>query len=466
MRFFICKDYTKFKKHNYTQYGQWCYYHDELVNVWEGSDYIVIYSGYLIEGDIEEACERWSFDMENGNFFAIKLTKDNFEISVDYFQNHKIFTADKYGIEISNYLNWMTINKEDVVRNSLLYDPLQREFDTEQTKTFFGHIHSVLPDYDYVGDCRKAYNSENRRNPDELAEYIHECMLQHSEVIKSKYGNRFISLSEGIDSALQSQYFYNDPQYMYTMSECYAAEDGQYYKRLVKENFPNVTFDVWDIDRSGEYTLRHLKDSSTRWATILPTMKQISECTNKPDIVMYGVNGDEMFFRDLIPHMQMLALEYYDEDVDILIDKIRKDLYNKRDQYGATYTLGSSPSFDDYIEDFVNQWFGRDRTVEVSEDAMLIWMTPKLYTRAISQNNDVIAASLYNDRRIFHGVLKLPKSYLMKYAMDSPIQRKILEDKFGYVFQTPHKDALYADYTGIFDNIYEATVPDCMSQNV
>jgi hypothetical protein len=55
---------------------------------------------------------------------------------------------------------------------------------------------------------------------------------------------------------------------------------------------------------------------------------------------------------------------------------------------------------------------------------------------------------------------------LMKYAMDSPIQRKILEDKFGYVFQTPHKDALYADYTGIFDNIYEATVPDCMSQNV
>ena len=151
MRFFICKDNTKFKKHNYTQYGQWSYYHDELVNVWEGSDYIVIYSGYLIEGDIEDACERWSFDVENGNFFAIKLTKDKFEISVDYFQNHKIFLARKYGTEISNYLPFMTCSKDDITSGYLEYgqkDPQSREFSAEENTTFFDHINSFIPSYD------------------------------------------------------------------------------------------------------------------------------------------------------------------------------------------------------------------------------------------------------------------------------------------------------------------------------
>ena len=50
--------------------------------------------------------------------------------------------------------------------------------------------------------------------------------------------------------------------------------------------------------------------------------------------------------------------------------------------------------------------------------------------------------------------------------MDTPIQKKILKDKFEYVLQTPHKDALYADYKGIFENIYDATMPQCMSKNV
>jgi len=97
---------------------------------------------------------------------------------------------------------------------------------------------------------------------------------------------------------------------------------------------------------------------------------------------------------------------------------------------------------------------------------MAKWMTPKMYTRTISQNNDVLTASLYNDRRIYHEILKLPKQYLIEFAMDTPIQKKILKDKFDYVCRTPHKDALYADYEGIFYSIYDATMPQCMSKNV
>jgi len=96
---------------------------------------------------------------------------------------------------------------------------------------------------------------------------------------------------------------------------------------------------------------------------------------------------------------------------------------------------------------------------------MLKLLTPKFYTRAISCNNDVLTASLYNDRRIFHEVFKTKTKFLEDNAMDSPIQRKLLE-KFDHKFTTPHKDALYADYDGIFSTIFHATVPLCMEQNI
>ena len=50
--------------------------------------------------------------------------------------------------------------------------------------------------------------------------------------------------------------------------------------------------------------------------------------------------------------------------------------------------------------------------------------------------------------------------------MDSPIQRKILKDKFDYELVTPYKDALYANYDDIFANIFDSTVPKAMAQTV
>ena len=466
MRFFICKDPKKFKKHEHTQYGQWCYYHDELVNVWKGPDYIVIYSGYLIEGDIEDACKRWSFDNENGNFFAIKLTKDDFEISVDYFQNHKIFLARKYGTEISNYVPYMTCHKSDITKTYLEYgqkDPQSREFGVEENTTFFDHINSFIPPYDYVGDCKTALKEDKWTDIDALTDYIHQCMTQHSNLIRSRYKNRFISLSEGIDSAVQSQYFYHDPQYCYTMLPCHAGDDGLKYKQIQAAKFPDVSFETFDTNHAIEHTLRYLKDGSTRWASIIPTMKQVADCVVKPDIVMYGVNGDEMFFRDLIPHLHMLLVEHKGERyIEAAIQNI---IDEKTHHYGACYTLGTHKNTQTYLDEWFEEWITEDIDWENAEYNMLKLLTPKLYTRSISANNDVLTASLYNDRRIYHEVFKTPKSFLMGDSMDSPIQRKIL-DKFSYECETPHKDQLYAVYEGMFHNIFRATWYRDISQNI
>ena len=464
MKFFICDDPKKFTKTEFTSFGRWHFCYDDKVSVYKGEDFIVLYSGYLIEGDIEEVAANYSFHDANGNFFAVKLTKTDYEISLDYFNNHKVFTADKYGIEITNHLPYMTIHKEDVTEDTsrLMYCPYRREISPNQQTTFFNHIKSFLPDYDYIDDCKQALRQEVW-DVDELTDYIHECMSQHAQVIKDKYKKRFISLSEGLDSAVQSQYFKDDPQYLYHIYPCDAGMDGQVYKRLAQENFTHTHMFMYEPSRSEEYTHTYLRDSSTRWGSILPTMLQVEEAN--PDIVLYGVNGDEMFFRDLFPHLHLLAIKYHDKSGWYIHNKIIDDLESKRGQYGANYTLGTCKNTDDYIEEFVEGYLRSGTSRDIIEGTMYLHMTPKMYTRSISCNNDVVTASLYNDRRIYHEVFKMNTKFLEEHAMDSPIQRKILE-KFDYKFVTPHKDVLYADYDGIFNNIFPATVPHCMEQNI
>lgn len=460
MRFFICKDPSKFTKREFKQYGEWCYHHDDKVSVWECDEYMVLYSGYLIEGDIEDACKRWSFKDENGNFFAIKLTKQNFEIGIDYFQQHKIFVAREYGIEITNWLPWMTIRESDLVRGDLGEG---RELTPEQSVTFYRHINTYCPKYyDYWGDARTALKEEKWTDLDALADYIHECMEQHSNLIKSRFKNRFISLSEGIDSALQSQYFYDDPQYMYNVVPCRADKEGLVWKQLTAKNFPNVTLDEYDTDYGIPDVFQYLKDSSSRLVDTMPTIKQIVK--HKPDVVLYGVNGDEMFFKGLYSYLHLLALENKSERY--LEQVIRDEVEPKRHQYGASYTLGNQTTSQDYINKWFDEWLTYpDINWDKMEDGLLEIMTPKTYNKHIACNNDVITTSLYNDRRIYHEVFKTPKSFLLGDVMDSPIQRKLL-DRFGYNFLTPHKDAVFASYEGMRYVIPQATLHRDIQQNL
>ena len=471
MKFFICKDDSKFGIHDYEQYGEWYWYSDDQVKVYENTNYIILYCGYLIEGDMFEACRNLSFNEENGNFFAVKLTPDGeYEIFLDYFNNHKVFWAEKYGIEISNWLPFMTCNQSDIVRDALNYDYLARELTSEENTTFFGHINSYVPPYNYMLDAKQAWETEkwDPTKTDCLAEYIHECMTGHAKIIKRLYSKRFISLSEGIDSLLQSLHFREDTQYGYHVEPSDAGEDALKWKQIQWNRFPKVETYDFIVDKSEEYVNNYMVDSTSRWASILPTMVQVAEA--KPDIVMYGVNGDEMFFRDLTPHLHAITLKNLEkcETVEELIDTLKEDVASKVGMYGCKYSVGDDDCADQWVDIYVNAWLRSMpgwRNQQAMKNEMFRLMTPKYYTRSISANNDVMCASLYNDRRIYHEVLKSKQDFLLNEAMDTPIQRMLVE-KFDIEFDTPHKDVLSADYDPLFSHIFEGTVTHCLEDNI
>ena len=478
MRFFLCKDKSKFtKSQNIKQYGDWYFIHEDDVKVYEDNDHLVLYCGYLIEGDIIEACKNFSFDNQNGNFFAIKLTKDTHKISLDYFQNHKMYLSDKYGIEISNYMPYMTIKEEDIINTTALDATklkYEREFNVDET--FYNHIKFFIPPYDYLQDARDAFAQEVW-DIEELTEYIYDCMKSHAQVIKAKYPLRYCSLSEGIDSCTQSLFFYDDLQLLYDISPCDA---GAVHLRCIKETqerFPNTHHYTWHTEENKEECIKYLTDSSCRHQAFLPTSKQIAMQEENPDIIMYGVNGNEMFVRDFIPHMLLLCLTYYEHDTIKMKEKLHAEIDSKRSHYGVTYSLPSDGNWittDTYVTAFMRQYFKEHikekpylwkEKQKTFEEGFLMATTPKLYTRVINTNDNIMCASIYNDRRIFHEVLKMKNHYLISDIMNGPIQRSII-NKFEHKFTTPSNDVLAASYDTLYAATYEATHQRDLGQNI
>ena len=478
MRFFLCKDKSKFtKSQNIKQYGDWYFIHEDDVKVYEDNDHLVLYCGYLIEGDIIEACKNFSFDNQNGNFFAIKLTKDTHKISLDYFQNHKMYLSDKYGIEISNYMPYMTIKEEDIINTTALDATklkYEREFNVDET--FYNHIKFFIPPYDYLQDARDAYEQEIW-DSEKLTEYIYECMKSHANVIKTKYPLRYCSLSEGIDSCTQSLFFYDDLQLLYDISPCDA---GAVHLRCIKETqerFPNTHHYTWHTEENREECIKYLTDSSCRHQYVLPTSKQIAMQEQQPNIVMYGVNGNEMFVRDFIPHMLLLCLTYYEHDTIKMKEKLHAEIDSKRSHYGVTYSLPSDGNWittDTYVTAFMRKYFKEHikekpylwkEKQKTFEEGFLMATTPKLYTRVINTNDNIMCASIYNDRRIFHEVLKMKNHYLISDIMNGPIQRSII-NKFEHKFTTPSNDVLAASYDTLYAATYEATHQRDLGQHI
>ena len=91
--------------------------------------------------------------------------------------------------------------------------------------------------------------------------------------------------------------------------------------------------------------------------------------------------------------------------------------------------------------------------------------TPKLYTRMINTNDNIMCASIYNDRRIFHEVLKMKNHYLISDIMNGPIQRSII-NKFEHKFTTPSNDVLAASYDTLYAATYEATHQRDLGQHI
>jgi len=505
MKFFLCKDKSKFtKQQTIESYGEWYFIRDNKVKMWVGPDHIVLYCGYLIEGDMQEVCENFSFKEANGNFFAVKLvssglslaTEDSYELALDYFQNHKLFVSDKYGVEITNYLPYMTIKKEDIIRKSVQADKWEREHSDEECTTYYDHIHIWNPKYDYIQDAKDAFAQEIYTDVDilcNLTTYIQNCMKEHSDIIKEKYPVRYCSLSEGIDSALQGVFFHDDLQMLYDVNPCDSGTQHKKFIKITQDNFPNTHHYTYNIKDNKKECLEHLVDSSCRRQDMIPSFKQLKMQDQMPDIFMYGVNGNEMFVRDFIPHMLVLSLKYYDRYTPNMREKLRLDISSKHSMYGSAYSLpqeddkhsalhsGSGfeavTGFTALVNKFMNVWFGygnsghylNPKTIKKSyedfEDALAKLSTPKLYTRVITSNMDIMSGSLYNDKRIFHEFMKVQNKVLETIAMDAPIQKAIL-DKYNYNFVTPRNDIVGANYELLYKSSYEATIDHDLEQNI
>jgi len=487
MRFFICKDKSKFTKDwNVKQYGEWYFMHESDVEIYEAEDFIVLYCGYLIESDMQEVCKNFSFKEANGNFFAVKLTKDNYELALDYFQNHKLFTGDKHGIEITNYIPYMTIKEEDIVRKNVTADEYERELTAEERTTYYDQIFIFDPGYDYIQDAKDAFEQELWQDQKNLTDYIHKCMKQHAEVIKEKYPVRMCALSEGVDSALQGQFFKEDKQLLYILKPCDSGENSIKYIKYTQDQFPNTHCMTFESKDNRQHYLDHLVDSSTRWQSIIPSLKQLKLQDEMPNIFMYGGNGNEMFCRDLIPHMLFLCLKYYNTNTTKMKEDFLADINQKHNLYGSTYSMpeesmaigrpksGSlSPhGFSALVNKFMGKWFGASgkhylatRKYEEFENALLRLTTPKLYTRVITNNINIMSSSLYSDRRIFYEFLKSDNKVLGGMAMDAPIQKALL-DKYNYNFITPRNDIVGANYELLYKSSYEATIDHDLEQNI
>jgi hypothetical protein len=160
-----------------------------------------------------------------------------------------------------------------------------------------------------------------------------------------------------------------------------------------------------------------------------------------------------------------------------MCENIEKDIESKKGQYGATYSTPSEENWrtsETYVRQFFKKYFKTEtkekwylykKGHEVFEHALLMYTTPKLYTRVISGNNDIMCSSLYNDRRIYHEFFKMQNHFIEGDAMDAKIQKKIL-DKYDYECIAPSNDILLADYDELYNHTYEATIDHDLEQNI
>jgi hypothetical protein len=145
-------------------------------------------------------------------------------------------------------------------------------------------------------------------------------------------------------------------------------------------------------------------------------------------------------------------------------ETLRQDAINRKEQYGSTYSTSSDT--EKWIDIFFRRFVDGEKDYENFQYNFYTLLTPKFYTRAISANNDVMSGSLYNDRRIFHEIMRLPLDWLIEHGMDAPFLKRLLKDKFNYDFTTPYKDAVDGVYDGVWDNHFEATHTHCLEQNL
>ena len=527
MKFFISNKEKLTNKH-----GQWYWWADKKCNVTQNEEHLVIYSGYVIEEPIDEIVFRDPHLLENSNgtFWAVILTKTSVKVIVDYFCQSKIFYRQTDRIEITNAIYLFPFNSKDIdmpeVMNRLDIPKKQRnykalttferfadinseaifdwggytgsssslgirQYSPSKCKTIFKNTFILEPDYclevvDNRLNIKRIHNTResiiNALSPTtpafntsaEIEEYIHFCMDSHASVIKQNYKNITSSLSEGIDSVLQDQYFPDVERIMYNFDPSNAPFD---YKQRAIDKTKNKKCRVdqfpLDKDKISKIASEVMNDPSCFYWDTLPTQWQLTNLKSKPDVLLFGQNGDSVFMHQPHFYYKYMLAKQIPKNISVQqkLEEVNKALNNFKDCYGSKDNLWDQPvkNWQETFYDMTKE----ELIKKIDIDSDDVWRedfarksTPGLYNREISHAGDILVTSLYCDKRMFYKVMSMPKNIMLESIREAQIQKNILKSKFNYNFETPWKDQAEFNAVHIIKPMYMNGMKHCLKNHL
>jgi asparagine synthetase B (glutamine-hydrolysing) len=432
-------------------FGKWSYSHHEGVRRWSDGDRVCLYYGYSLDGELDQLVrgDTGLIPEANGKFCVVVLWRDRLEVHIDYFCQSKVYYHTRDGLTVTNEISSLPLTQGDLDGGIIkkfargLYggkvgttddhqrsDVLLKQWETHtEDHTVFkavasvprghylrhaeGRTETVLV-HDHTRDTMAALAAPLHWSTARLEDQVHQCMEQHSDVIKRHYNNICSTVSDGVDSVLQDMYFDRASRLMYHPG---APNDSLRWKEQIiaqlRDRGVNVRLDVMPEQVVGDLTLRHATDVNLSWLDLVPTLWQMDRSlTHRPDVIMYGQGGDETFMHrtgfvwSMVPRAQ-------------------------RPEYRHTYGGSEHRPSALYSDDDAEPWQSR-----IARQTRI-----NLYNRDIENQTGVQTTSLYSDRRTFNLVRRMPSDVMLDSMANAGPQRRLLRDRFDFEFRTTRKDA-------------------------
>jgi len=379
----------------------------------------------------------------------------------------KYYVAGKFYKETPDIKSHATSMCTTVFKDTFLLEP-DHTLDIRNDKINIRRIHST---YD---DIINALSSEHEfTTAESLEDYIHNCMQNHADIIKKNYDNIVSSVSEGIDSVLQDAYFPQARKIMYSYKPNNAPfEYKQKIIDRVKAQGSFCRIDHVDIstENIAKMTKDHVNDPSTFYWDCIPTHWQLQQLTSKPNVVLYGQCGDQVFLHKAVFYYEYMFAKQIEKDLTadeklLEFDKTLKDLENCYSGRDNIWQGNKALTWKDAFWDCTKEQLVKELTEETND----AWMhdfakksTAATYNRDISHCADVLVTSLFCDKRIFWKVMNSSHDIMLDNIKNASTQKNILKRKFDIEFETPYKDQAELNAVGMRDPLYKDVVRKCL----
>lgn len=388
-------------------------------------------------------------------------------------QLKKYYVGGKFYLEGKQYLDIKQYSKArcaTVFKDTWLLEP-NHTLKIIEDRIIVERIH-----FSY-NDNMTALSSESKfKTHEQLEDYIHKCMREHADIIKKKYKNIVSSISEGIDSVLQDAYFPEAHRVMYSYVPTNAPfEYKEKIAKRIKAIGGSIRIDHIDISTPNivKMTKESVNDPTTFYWDCLPSFWQINQLDSKPDVVLYGQGGDQMFLhRAYYFYEYMLGLQIPKKiSIEDKITEFNKTLKDLDDCYSGRDNIwqgNKAKTWRDCFTGLTEEEFRNELKNKTNDD----WKDDfakegsSPYNREIAHNTDTLVTSLFCDKRIFHSIMNAPKDIMIDNIKNVTTQKNILIRKFQTEFETPFKDQAEINAIGMRDSLYKDVLRNCLKKHL